>query len=125
MKKILLITFLFIPLVIFSQLINGRIISDSVAINEVMIININSQHKTYSNSQGQFSINANIGDELRFVKLGYERKTINVSNYNDLLINIVKLAIEIEEVEVKKKLSENLASDSKLFNENKKKSHSK
>ena len=39
MKKILLITFLFIPLVIFSQLINGRIISDSVAINEVMIIN--------------------------------------------------------------------------------------
>ena len=121
MKKILLITFLFIPLVIFSQLINGRIISDSVAINEVMIININSQHKTYSNSQGQFSINANIGDELRFVKLGYERKTINVSNYNDLLINIVKLAIEIEEVEVKKKLSENLASDSKLFNENKKK----
>lgn len=121
MKKLLLITFSLIPLVIFSQQIKGRIISDSVTINEVLIININSQEKTYSDSQGQFIINAKVGDELRFVKVGYERKTIIIKNHKDLIINIVKLAIEIEEVEVKKKLSGNLASDSKLFNENKKK----
>lgn len=121
MKKLLLITLLLIPLVIFSQQIKGRIVSDSVAVNEVLIININSQEKTYSDSKGGFLLNANIGDELRFVKVGYERKTIIIKNYNNLLINIVKLAIEIEEVEVKKKLSGNLALDSKLFNENKKK----
>ena len=121
MKKLLLVTFLFISNFIFSQQIRGRIVSDSVAVSQVLVVNINSQEKTYSDSKGQFLINANINDELRFVKFGYERKVINVENDNELLINIVKLAVEIEEVEVKKQLSGNLSKDSKLFDENKKK----
>ena len=121
MKKLLLVTFLFIFQFILSQQITGRIVSDSVSVNQVLVININSQEKTYSDSKGQFLINANIGDELRFVKLGYERKIIIVKNYNELLINLVKLAIEIEEIEVKKQLSGNLGKDSKLFDENRKK----
>ncbi|MFC4162129.1 hypothetical protein ACFOWU_00585 [Epilithonimonas zeae] len=121
MKKLLLVTFLFISNFIFSQQIRGRIVSDSVAVNQVLVVNINSQEKTYSDSKGQFLINANINDELRFVKSGYERKVINVENDDELLINIVKLAVEIEEVEVKKQLSGNLSKDSKLFDENKKK----
>lgn len=95
--------------------------SDSVLVNRVLVVNINSQEKTYSNSQGQFFINANLGDELRFVKEGYERKILIVRNYNDLLINLNKIAIEIEEVQIQQKLSGNLGKDSKLFNENKKK----
>jgi len=121
LKKLLLVTFLFISNFIFSQQIRGRIVSDSVAVNQVLVVNINSQEKTYSDSKGQFLINANINDELRFVKSGYERKVINVKNDDELLINIVKLAVEIEEVEVKKQLSGNLSKDSKLFDENKKK----
>ncbi|GGG54752.1 hypothetical protein GCM10007332_15490 [Epilithonimonas arachidiradicis] len=95
--------------------------SDSVAVNQVLVVNINSQEKTYSDARGQFLINANINDELRFVKPGYERKVINIRNYDELHINIVKLAIEIEEVEVRKHLSGNLSKDSKLLDENKKK----
>lgn len=121
MKKLLLVTLLFLSHFIFSQQIKGKIVSDSVGVNQVLVININSQEKTYSDSKGQFLIKANINDELRFVKLGYERKEINVKNYNNLFINLVKLAIEIEEVEVKKQLSGNLSKDSKLFDENKKK----
>jgi len=121
LKKLLSITLLFILNFIFSQQIGGRIISDSISVSQVLVININSQEKTYSDSKGQFSITANIGNELRFIKLGYERKVINIKNYNELLINIEKLAIEIEEVEVKKQLSGNLRKDSKLFDENKKK----
>ncbi|WP_333853506.1 hypothetical protein [Epilithonimonas sp.] len=74
MKKLLLVTLLFISHFIFSQQIRGRIVSDSIAVNQVLVININSQEKTYSDSKGQFLINGNINDELRFVKLGYERK---------------------------------------------------
>lgn len=121
MKKLLSVTLLFISHFIFSQQIRGRIVSDSVAANQVLVVNISSQEKTYSDSKGQFFINANIGDELRFIKLGYERKVINVKNDNELLINLIKLTIEIEEVEVKKKLSGNLSKDSKLFDENRKK----
>lgn len=121
MKKLLLITLLFISYLTFSQQIRGGIVSDSVVVNQVLVVNINSQEKTYSDSKGQFLINGNIGDEIRFVKLGYERKVINVKNYNNQFINIVKLPIEIEEVEVKKQLSGNLSKDSKLFDENKKK----
>jgi len=121
LKKLLSVTLLFISYFIFSQLIRGKIISDSVSVNQVLVINIKSQEKTYSDFQGQFFIDANLGDEIRFLKDGYERKIITVKNQNDLLIHINKLAIEIEEVEVRKKLSGDLRQDSKLFDENKKK----
>lgn len=95
--------------------------SDSANVNLVLIININSQGKAYSNSKGQFIINANLGDEIRFVKEGYERKVLKIINNKEVLITLIKLVTEIEEVEVRKKLSGNLSEDSKLFNENKKK----
>ncbi|WP_379968903.1 hypothetical protein [Epilithonimonas sp. UC225_85] len=95
--------------------------SDSVVVNQVLVINISSQEKKYSNSYGEFSINANIGDEIRFIKDGYERKNIVVKNQENLMVNLIKTVIEIEEVEVKRKLTGNLATDSKLLNESKKK----
>lgn len=105
----------------YSQQIKGKVLSDSVLVNRVLIINLNSNEKTYSTSQGQFIIKANIGEELRIVKEGYERKDLKIRNNDKVLINLIKLVTEIEEVEVRKKLSGNLAADSKLFNENKKK----
>lgn len=104
-----------------SQNVKGKIVSDSVSVNQVLIINVNSQEKTYSNSRGQFIINTNMGDELRFVKEGHERKILKVVNNDDVVINLIKSITEIEEVTVRKKLSGDLAADSKLFNENKKK----
>lgn len=104
-----------------SQQIVGKIVSDSVAIGQFLVINMNSNEKTYSNSQGQFIIKANIGDEIRFVKEGYERKVLKINNSDEVLINLIKLVTEIEEVELRKKLTGDLAADSKLFNENKKK----
>lgn len=104
-----------------SQNIKGKILSDSVSVNQVLVININSDEKTYSNPQGQFFINANLGDELRFLKVGYERKVLKIINTDEVVINLIKLVTQIEEVEVRKRLSGNLADDSKLFNENKRK----
>lgn len=121
MKIFLFSSFLLLFQNFNSQNIKGKIVSDSVSVNQVLVININSDEKTYSNSQGQFIINANLGDELRFVKEGYERKFLKIINKDEIFINLIKLITEIEEVEVKKKLSGDLTTDSKLFNENKKK----
>lgn len=121
MKIFLFSCFLLLFEQVYSQRINGKTVSDSVLVSQVLVVNINSQEKTYSNSQGQFIINADLGDELRFVKEGYERKVLKIINNDEVLINLSKLFTEIEEVEVKKKLSGNLDEDSKLFNENKKK----
>ncbi|MBO6200208.1 MAG: hypothetical protein J6N74_01140 [Chryseobacterium sp.] len=121
MKIFLFSCFLLLFEQVYSQRINGKTVSDSVLVNQVLVVNINSQEKTYSNSQGQFIINADLGDELRFVKEGYERKVLKITNTDEVFINLIKLITEIEEVEVKKKLSGNLDEDSKLFNENKKK----
>lgn len=121
MKIFLFSCFLLLFEQVYSQQINGKTVSDSVLVSQVLVVNINSQEKTYSNSQGQFIINADLGDELRFVKEGYERKVLKITNTDEVFINLIKLITEIEEVEVKKKLSGNLDEDSKLFNENKKK----
>lgn len=121
MKIFLFSCFLLLFQQVYSQRINGKIVSDSVFVNQVLVVNINSQEKNYSNSQGQFIINADLGDELRFVKEGYERNVLKVINHDEVLINLIKLITEIEEVEVKKKLSGNLGEDSKLFNQNKNK----
>ena len=121
MKIFLFSSFLLLFQNFNSQNIKGKIVSDSVSVNQVLVVNIYSQEKTYSNSQGQFIINANLGDEIRFVKEGYERKVLKIINKDEIFINLIKLITEIEEVEVKKKLSGDLTTDSKLFNENKKK----
>lgn len=121
MKIFLFSCFLLLFEQVYSQRINGKTVSDSVLVSQVLVVNINSQEKTYSNSQGQFIINADLGDELRFVKEGYERKVLKITNTDEVFINLIKLITEIEEVEVKKKLSGNLDEDSKLFNDNKKK----
>lgn len=121
LKIFLFSCFLLLFQTFYSQNIKGKILSDSVSVNQVLVININSDEKTYSNSQGQFFINANLGDELRFLKVGYERKVLKIINTDEVVINLIKLVTQIEEVEVRKRLSGNLADDSKLFNENKRK----
>jgi len=121
LKIFLFSCFLLVSQHFYSQQIKGRVVSDSALVDQVLVINIHSQEKTYSDSQGQFTITANIGDEIRFLKDGFERKDLIVKDQNDLFINIKKRFIEIEEVELKKKMSGNLSRDSKLFDENKKK----
>ena len=121
MKIFLFSGFFFVFQNFFSQRITGKISSDSASLSRVLVVNIQSEEKVYSNSNGEFVLDANPGDELRFIKEGYERKVLLVRNNDQLVVNLVKLVTEIEEVVVQKKLSGNLATDAGLFNENKKK----
>lgn len=97
-----------ISISIFSQTISGVIVSEeSARLPKTLIINMNSDQKVFSNEVGEFSINAKIGDEIRFVRENYEREKVIIKNDYFLTIRLTKIPVEIEEVEIEnKKLAE-------------------
>ncbi|MCJ7934553.1 MAG: hypothetical protein MUW56_13215 [Chryseobacterium sp.] len=90
---------------------------------DVTVINIRTDEMAVSNTDGHFMISGRVGDELRFVKAGYERLTKIVSQENiraPMNIVLIRSAIQIPEVEVKQGLTGNLKIDSKNYNRPKK-----
>lgn len=79
---------------------------DEVLISKVLIVNMTTNQKTYSDSYGKFSINANIGDEIRFAKESYRLGKIVISSYSFLVVQLEKIPQEIEEVKI---INKNLA----------------
>ena len=108
MKKVLLLYFICISIFVFSQTISGVVVSDeSARLPKILIVNMSSDQKVYSNEVGEFSINAKAGDELRFVRENYEREKVIVKNDYYLTIRLTKIPQEIEEVRIiNKKLAE-------------------
>ncbi len=107
MKQFSHILFFFLSGFILSQNISGSVISeDKVLINKVLIVNMTTNQKTYSDSYGKFSINANIGDEIRFAKESYRLGKIVISGYNFQVVELEKIPQEIEEVNL---INKNLA----------------
>jgi hypothetical protein len=108
LRRFLFFYFLLISVSIFSQTISGVIISEeSARLPKTMIINISSDQKVFSNDAGEFSINAKMGDEIRFVKENYEREKVIVRNDYFLTVRLAKIPMEIEKVNIEnKKLAE-------------------
>jgi hypothetical protein len=85
----------------------------------VNVINIRTDEMVISNRDGHFMVSGKAGDELRFVKPGYERLTKKVSQENiqsPMNISLTRSTIQIPEVEVKKGLTGNLKIDTKNYN---------
>ncbi|WP_232509147.1 carboxypeptidase-like regulatory domain-containing protein [Chryseobacterium sp. StRB126] len=100
------------------QMVTGRIIDDEGEnLSAVTIVNMSTDKKAYSNSQGIFSIEANPNDELRFVKEDFRRASRRVltDGVNDqLLITLFQIPKDIGEVKIVKKLSGDLEQDSRI-----------
>ncbi|WP_185290224.1 hypothetical protein [Chryseobacterium lactis] len=98
----------------------GKITSeDGTEIQDVNVINIRTDEMVISNRDGHFMVSGKAGDELRFVKPGYERLTKKVSQENiqsPMNISLTRSTIQIPEVEVKKGLTGNLKIDTKNYN---------
>ena len=121
--------FLFLSFILFIHIhaqnyIFGKIISESGSeMQDVNVVNIRTDEIVVSNRDGHFMISGRQGDELRFIKAGYERLTKRVSQENTqspMNISMVRQTIQIPEVEVKQGLTGNLKIDSKLYNKPKK-----
>lgn len=110
--------FLFSSSLIYTQsIVSGNVLSENgFAIQNVLVVNIKTGNKIFTNNKGNFKIEANINDELRFIKENYERVSKVIYN-NDVLypmsIQLIKVPVEIEEVNITPKLTGNLEKDSK------------
>lgn len=99
------------------QTVTGRIVdNDGINLSGVIIINMATDHKTYSNAEGAFSIEASQNDELRFVKEDFTRvstKVLTNGNNPPLLVSLFQIPKEIEEVQIVKRLTGDLSTDSR------------
>lgn len=126
MREILPIVFTFC-MFIFSKLSAQTIIQgivqseDGVPLNKVLVINMKTEEKSTTNPNGFFSISANEGDEIRWVRIGFERERIIVSEKHFNTSNIISLKPIYQQIEEVKILpfTGNLTKDSKILNESK------
>ncbi|SIT22642.1 hypothetical protein SAMN05421786_110104 [Chryseobacterium ureilyticum] len=117
-KLFVFLVFLWSTLLLSQQTVTGKIIDDSgESLSAVTIVNISNDKKIYSNSEGIFSIEANPGDELRFVKEDFRRvsrKVLTNGSNPQLLITLYQIPKDVGEVRIVKKLTGDLEQDSKI-----------
>lgn len=120
---------LFLSLIFFihsnaQNYIFGKVVSENGSeIPDVTVVNIRTDEMVLSNENGHFMISGRVGDELRFIKAGYDRivkKVFQNDIQSPMNISIVRSTIQIPEVEVKQGLTGNLKIDSKIYNKPKK-----
>jgi hypothetical protein len=119
----ILLTFFFIH-INAQDYIFGKITSeDQNELPDVTVINIRTDERVATNRDGHFMISGRAGDELRFVKSGYERSNRKVTKENisaPINVVLVRAATLITEVEIKKEITGDIKIDSKNLNQPKK-----
>lgn len=89
---------------LLSQRVSGTITDeDQNPLPAVLVFNMKTAQKSYTNINGEFIIGANLNDELRFIRNGFERnsKVVNQQDFNSpLKMIIIRTIQEIEEVKV-------------------------
>ena len=127
MLKNFIFFILIIPLLkIYSQnAVSGNVYNENqVPLSGVLVVNIDNDLKSITDENGHFVINANAGNELRFVRQNYERASAIVSSnsyFFRINITMIFAPTDIEEVKLNPKLSGDLAIDSKSLSKNIKK----
>ena len=108
---------------LFSQKISGIVVDeDDKALPAVLVLNVKTEEKVYTNFSGEFTIQASAHQELRFIRKGYERISLQIDEkdfQNSMKISLTKLAEEIEEVEIIRKPTGDLKKDANLFGDTK------
>ena len=116
--KILFCIFFFTIQISAQQFFSGRVTTEEgIALERVLVINMRNKEQVHTSSNGEFKIAANISDEIRFVKKGYDRVSHVVKSADfqeEKYFRLQKSTVTIEEVVISRlKLTGNLAKDSK------------
>lgn len=122
MKRLILILFLALPLLMFGQendtiqessatnstyTIKGKVINDANdrSMPGVHVINLNQVYGTVSEPDGGFDIQAAVNDTLFFSYLGFKSIRVRVTNdwfkYGDIKVKMTELSIALEEVRLR------------------------
>ncbi|WP_346984013.1 carboxypeptidase-like regulatory domain-containing protein [Chryseobacterium sp. POE27] len=98
----------------------GKVASeDNAEIPGVTIVNIRTDERVLTNRDGHFMISGRSGDELRFIKNGYERAYRKITKENiseSINVSLIRSAELIAEVEIKKEITGDIKIDSKNLN---------
>ncbi|MGA9212233.1 carboxypeptidase-like regulatory domain-containing protein [Kaistella sp.] len=104
MIRIISLFFLSFSSSLFSQKVSGTVTDeDRNPLPEVLVFNMKSEQKTYTNLNGEFTIEASVNSELRFIRQGFERssKMMKEQDFtNPFTISILRIPAEIEEVKI-------------------------
>ncbi|MFC6269354.1 hypothetical protein, partial [Frigoriflavimonas asaccharolytica] len=102
----------------------GKVLSeDQRELKGVYIINISNQQTAISDDDGNFMISAKIGDEIRFTKERYNRNSVKINSSNiskSFLIRLEIIPYDIEEVEIKYKITGDVNKDGSNLGKTKK-----
>jgi hypothetical protein len=124
LKLLFLLPFLFFIQIHAQDYLFGKIITEeNIEMPEVTVINIRTDERVSTNTNGHFMISGRLGDELRFVKSGYERINRKITQENigsPLNVTLIRQTALIAEVEIKKGITGDLKIDSKNLNRPKK-----
>ncbi|KMQ62455.1 hypothetical protein ACM40_09210 [Chryseobacterium sp. BLS98] len=118
--------FLLFSISIYAQnIVSGNTISEQgFILQNVSVVNIQTNEQVISDHQGFFKIKANTNDELRFIKEKYDR-TIRKVNHQDfanlISVTLIQSPIEIEQVDLDFNATGDLKKDINLRGSNKKK----
>ncbi|WP_179469330.1 carboxypeptidase-like regulatory domain-containing protein [Chryseobacterium sp. H1D6B] len=121
-KLFFLLSLLFFINISAQDYIFGKVTSEeNIEMPDVTVINIRTDERAATNQDGHFMISGRQGDELRFIKLGYERSTKRVADIGSpMSITLIRSAALIAEVEIKKGITGDLKIDSKNLDRPKK-----
>ena len=109
MKYYLYLLFTLIPLIGFSQNIEGVVYADGVPLQDVNVKNSRTEMVTSTDSDGSFTFSdIQIGDQLIFSYIGYETKTVVVNSQNingQLNVALIRSDISLTEIQINKDLN--------------------
>lgn len=120
MKTKLSSFFIFLSAFVFSQTqFSGTVLSeDGYTLNHVKIYNTSTHSRVIlAKEDGSFSILAKIGDNIAFIRDGYERKNIVLGNNESLIVSLKASSRIIEEVNIFKTTGD-LKKDGRQFKNN-------
>lgn len=123
-KFLILIALLQVIFTFSQQDISGKIVDeDRNNLTGVLVFNTTKNIKAYSNISGDYLIEVQENDEVKFIKQGFYRidKIIKKETFNSPLeIQLVRVETLIQEVEINYKPTGNLGKDSKHLEDSKK-----
>lgn len=104
MKKILFLVLLSFQSLFSQTVLNGKIISDEINLDSVLVVNNNTKKAVYTSEAGIFSIEASINDELVIASPKIEGLQIKLNSnsfkMNPLIIVVKSKARELDEVKI-------------------------
>ncbi|SHK01501.1 hypothetical protein SAMN05444371_0787 [Epilithonimonas mollis] len=100
LKRLLQFIFFIVYANSFSQVITGNVLSEEgIPIPKVLVVNMSSNQKVYTDVFGRFSMAGKTGDEVRFAKESYKGEKVIALNHS-VTVNLQKIPQEIEEVKI-------------------------